>query len=158
MKRLIPAFLILIFWAGCSSDNPPKGILSKADMTELITDMQLIDGYIANLPQDSANRVGAGLYLSAFKKYNTDSARFSKSLKYYSLKPKKLSEIYTDVKTNLDTLEKVEQRRLNAETVEAEKEISRAEKERQDSIKKATRKLKGDSIGRKRPIRPLTVS
>ncbi|MDF3076309.1 MAG: hypothetical protein K0S09_198 [Sphingobacteriaceae bacterium] len=158
MKRLIPGFLILIFWAGCSSDNTPKGIIRKDDMTNLITDLQLVDGYIAGLPQDSANKVGPQLYLSAFKKYNTDSTRFTRSLKYYSLQPKTLSEVYASVKTKLDTLEKVEERRLNAETLKAEKEITKAEKRRQDSIKKANGENKADSILKKRITRPLEIS
>lgn len=151
MKRLILFFFTLILFVQCSSDRVPDGVLAKDQMISLVTDIQLIDGYVANLPTDSSYKVAAGLYLSAFKKYNTDSAEFNRSLKFYSLKPEKLNEIYNEVKTQLDTLQKVDERRLQAEAKRAERESLRKEKRFRDSIAKQQKKGLADSLPK--PIR-----
>ena len=104
-----------------------------------------------------------------FKKYNTDSAGFARSLKYYSGQPKDLKDIYAQVKKNIDKIAKYEQklsdeeRRKNEISFKKQKEklhrdslklaVSKKEKATLDSIMKFSvkrRKPLLDSLNKKK--------
>jgi len=103
MKCLIRLFFVLIFFTGCIFGTP-KGIIHKADMISLLTDMHLVDSYTAMLKQDTIKQLTADLYQSVFNKYHTDSVQFRKSLEYYSRNPEEFSLMYQKVGANLDSL------------------------------------------------------
>lgn len=136
MKRLIPV-LILLFFLSCS-EKLPKGILPKDKMVNLLTDIHVIDGYSMTLMPDSGALKLSSLYQSAFKKYNTDSVQFRKSLEYYTRHPEAIDSMYKAVNRQLDRLEAEENKRLDEEMKKREKAIRDSLK--QDSIKKAKEK------------------
>jgi hypothetical protein len=112
-------FLTAIFLTACGGDKPGKEIIDKREMISLLTDVIIIDGSLYNVTQqpDSLYKYGTGRYLALFKSYNTDSARFNKSFKYYTSKPEDLKDIFDQVLQNLksksDSLNKL-QLKINA--------------------------------------------
>jgi Domain of unknown function (DUF4296) len=106
-------FFVLIFLAACRGNKTPTGILDKERMTNLLTEIHLVDASMYSLYQvpDTLYKYGTGKYLAVFKKYHTDSVQFKKSFKYYSLKPDALSDIYEQITNNLkhksDSLNKI---------------------------------------------------
>ena len=97
--------LFFIFY-GCNSseENLPEGILSQAEMVEIITNIQLIDaaqkevgisGILMGKMQDTS-------YTLIFNKFNTDYVQFDSSLKVYAAHPKLLETIMDDVTLKLN--------------------------------------------------------
>ncbi|TZF84461.1 DUF4296 domain-containing protein [Pedobacter sp. BS3] len=154
MRRLIVLFLLVNFIISCSSDRTPGGIMKQKQMTDLLVDIHLADGYLMQLNTDSANKVAPSLYGTVFKKHGTDSLRFVNSLKYYSEKPDILDTIYKQVSSRIDKMQSEEQkreeekRRKEAAIIARKDSIERVRKA--DSLKKA---IGIDTAGRTR--RPL---
>lgn len=89
------AISIIIF--GCK-DKLPKGIIEAERLQKILYDIHVVDGYISSVPgQDSARKVAASYYKGIYKKFNTDSAQYNRSLNYYYAHPKELSEIYANI-------------------------------------------------------------
>lgn len=142
MKRLIPV-LILLFFLSCS-EKVPEGILPKDRMIGLLTDIHLIDGYSMTLMPDSGALKLPVLYRSAFKKYDTDSVQFRKSMEYYAHHPEELDSMYKAVNQKLKRMEEEENKRLDNEMKKREKAVRDSLK--QDSIKKARAKRKQQEL------------
>ncbi len=108
-------FSVLLFLIACTRNSIPSGIIKEEQMSNLLTDIHIIDGGIYNVMQapDTVYKYGMGKYLATFKKFNTDSAQFRKSFKYYSLHPEILSAMYDKITINLkrktDSLTKINQ-------------------------------------------------
>ena len=99
-KYIILFFSVLTLLCSCSGDDSaPDGILKKSEMVNVLTDVHIVDGGLINISQepDTLYKYGYLKYLAVFKKYNTDSAEFRRSFKYYSLKPSVFSDIYDKV-------------------------------------------------------------
>ncbi len=96
-KYIIVFFSGLLLLFACS--KTPGEILKPDVMANLLTDIHLTDGSMINIPQipDSIYKYGMGSYLQVFKKYNTDSAQFRKSYRYYTYHPDELVNIYDEV-------------------------------------------------------------
>ena len=111
-------------------------------MVQALTDMHIIDGYANTFPTDSAAKKTYALYQSVFKKYNTDSINFKRSIDYYTKKPDQLKQIYVQVTSNIDNLQKAEEKRL-------EDIRKKEEKARQDSLKKVEEKKRKEELQKK---------
>jgi len=98
-KYIILFFLVLTILCSCNSDNAPDGVLKKAAMINVLTEVHIVDGTLISISQapDSLYKYGYQKYSAVFKKYGTDSAEFKRSFKYYSLKPAALTDMYTEV-------------------------------------------------------------
>lgn len=99
-KYIILFFLVLTLLCSCGNDDSaPDGILKKSEMVNVLVDMHIVDGSLINISQepDTLYKYGYPKYLTVFKKYNTDSAEFKRSFKYYSLKPSVFSTMYDKV-------------------------------------------------------------
>ncbi|WP_158992675.1 DUF4296 domain-containing protein [Mucilaginibacter sp. L196] len=99
-KYIILFFLVLTLLCSCGNDDSaPDGILKKSEMVNVLADVHVVDGGLVNISQepDTLYKYGYPRYLAVFKKYNTDSAEFRRSFKYYSLKPSVFSDIYDKV-------------------------------------------------------------
>jgi len=111
-KYIILFFSVSLFLFACKGKDAADGVIEPNIMVNLLTDVHLVDGRLYNYIQnpDSTQKYGGARYLAIFKKYKTDSATFSKSLKYYTTEPDKLLAIYTKVeavlKVKLDSLNK----------------------------------------------------
>lgn len=124
-------FSVLIFLAACSGNKVPDGIIAQDQMTNLLTDIHIVDGSMYNVMQvpDSLYKYGADKYHMVFNKYHTDSVQFKKSFQYYSAHPEKLQAIYEQItiiiKQKSDSVNKLNLDKINKDN-----------KRRQDSLNK----------------------
>lgn len=81
-------------------------MLSESDMSDLMTEVALIDGYLNTLPIDSGKRVMPVLYQNAFRKFNIDSTKFIANLNYYFGNPKANENLYSSVSASLENMER----------------------------------------------------
>jgi hypothetical protein len=102
-KHNILFFLALLFLVACI-DSRSDGIIEQDEMVNLLVDVHIVDGSMYNIDSphaDSLYKYGIDRYVKVFKKHKTDSTQFDKSLKYYSLHPEQLEEMYTVVSQKL---------------------------------------------------------
>ena len=106
-------FFVLIFLIACRGNKTPDGIINQEQMTNLLTDIHIVDGGLYSVTQmpDSLYKYGADKYLMVFKKYHTDSIQFKESFKYYTTNPEKLATMYEQIAKNIkqksDSLNKI---------------------------------------------------
>lgn len=111
MHRLILGLACLFFIAsGCRSERP-EGILPEEVMAEMLSEVHLLDGYISNMPSDSAKKVIDPLYNQLFSKYGLDSVSFTRNVDYYLGNPISTQSTYDRVIENLEEEEKLFLRR-----------------------------------------------
>jgi len=119
-KYIILFFSVLLFLISCKSNNAPAGIINHDHMVSLLTDIHIIDGKLGIIDPapDTLYKYGTGDYSVLFKKYQTDSAQFKKSFKYYVVHSTEMLSIYDQVAKNLkkktDSLTKISQKPVNA--------------------------------------------
>lgn len=101
MQRLNFIIILFFFLFTSCSKQKPKGILSEEDMTELMTEVSLIDAYLNTLPIDSGRKVLPVYYSHAFEKFKLDSAGFIKNIDYYLGNPVLTEKIYTNINKTL---------------------------------------------------------
>lgn len=99
---IISSFLLFL---SCAK-SAPDGIMDEDEMSELLTEVAMIDGYLNTLMIDSAKKVLPVLYGNAFRKYNIDSTQFQKNLQYYLGNPPLAEKVYTQVNNSLKKLER----------------------------------------------------
>ena len=119
-KYIILFFSVTFLLSACKGNKTREAIINHDQMVSLLTEVHIIDGGIYNIPQnpDSLYKYGTGRYVALFKKHHTDTAQFTKSLKYYTTQPVELQAIYDQVLKNLakktDSLTKIQQKQYNA--------------------------------------------
>ena len=86
--------------------SAPDGILDESDMSELLTEVALIDGYLNTLMNDSAKKVMPVLYANAFRKFSIDSTQFQNNLNYYLGNPPLAEKVYSVVYNTLKNYER----------------------------------------------------
>jgi len=102
MKKIMWGLIVAILWFGCKSKTP-DGIIDEERMEAILFDVHIADGYISTIyVQDSARKVAAAYYNGIYKKFDTDSAEYNRSLNYYYQNPEKLQEMYKVISTRLD--------------------------------------------------------
>lgn len=151
MKRLMWGLIGVILGLGCKQ-SLPEGIMEQSKMESILFDMHVVDGYVSSIyVQDSAKKVAAAYYNGIYKKYDTDSARYNKSLTYYYQHPEDLQKIYGSITKRLDNQKKNIQKidslsnvkRLKADSVRIAK-LKKSKKtdtiKKADSVKKAVQK------------------
>jgi hypothetical protein len=106
MQRLLYSIFISFFLILSCAKSKPSGVLSESKITEVLTEVSLVDGYLNSLPSDSAKRVMPVLYDKIFKKYDLDSATFVKNLDFYFGNPNLTDKIYTNVNSKLSNYER----------------------------------------------------
>lgn len=102
-KYIILFFSIIPFLFACKGGNAPDGIIERDRITNLLTEVHIADGTMYSLRQDKDTlyKYGLSKYLYLFKKYDTDSLHFRKSLKFYSSDPAVMLEMYNKILENL---------------------------------------------------------
>jgi len=115
-KHIILLFLVSLFLFSCKGGKTSDQIIDKDRMTQLLTEVHLVDGrmYAVFSSQDSINKYGTSRFDALFKRYHTDSVQFKKSLKYYTTQPVEFQKMYDQIMTNLkkqsDSLLKLQHR------------------------------------------------
>lgn len=121
-------FSVLIFLAACRGNKIPDDVIAQDRMTNLLTDIHIVDGSMYNVMQmpDSLYKYGTDKYQTVFRKYHTDSVQFKKSFQYYASNPEKMQAIYEQItliikqktdsvnKLNLDKINKDNKRRTDS--------------------------------------------
>lgn len=100
MRSLFIALSTGILLLSACSESKTK-ILSEKKMTQLMTEVHLLDGYLATLPIDSSRKIIDTLYVQLFAKYGLDSASFSENLTRYYSDPEKTEKIYDKIHEDL---------------------------------------------------------
>jgi hypothetical protein len=147
MKNILCICALLAIIAGCKS-KIPSGILQPAKVEAVLYDIHISDAFIATLVnQDSAKKVAASYYKGIYKKFDTDSAEYTRSMNFYYAHPEMLNTMYDRVteklKKSKDSLDKIEVKR-QAKIAAAEKKIqAAAEKKKKNSLTKDSLKKPG---------------
>ena len=103
MKKLLPVFVVILFFS-CSQDNKvPGNIIEPVRMQELMWDLFRADAFITNFASkgDTAFKQlkeSVILYRQVFEIHKTNKEEFKKSLDWYQLHPVVMKRI-------LDTLQ-----------------------------------------------------
>jgi hypothetical protein len=101
MKYRILPVIILLFIAGCKN-GVPKNYIQPDEMSKILFDIHMVDSYLNTIPYpDSSKKVGASYYKGIYKKFDIDSALYTRSMNYYADHPDELSEIYKTVTSEL---------------------------------------------------------
>ena len=116
MNATIRNFIWTFFCAGvlslavsCGGEEKPEGILSKAEMVQILEEMYLAEEKINQLalPRDSAKEVFEAMEKKVFEDAIANDSVFQRSFDYYMEHPKDMEMIYTAL---VDTLQLREQR------------------------------------------------
>ncbi|MBS1521694.1 MAG: DUF4296 domain-containing protein [Bacteroidetes bacterium] len=143
-------FSVLIFLAACSSNKTPEGIIPQDKMTNLLTDIHIVDGSMYNVMQlpDSLYKYGTDKYLMVFRKYHTDSLQFKKSFQYYAAHPEKMEAIYEQITATIK-LKSDSVNKLNLD------KINKDNKRRTDSLNKLPKQAQSQSVIKPQPVQPI---
>ncbi len=105
-EKIFILFCLSLFLISCQQGKAPKGIIEKEKMINVMVDFQITDSYLNQIPnQDTMKMQAHTRYNYIFKKYDIDSATFSKSLSYYSRQTEEFNKMFDGV---LDSLNKME--------------------------------------------------
>lgn len=142
MRNFLCFCILLLAFAACKP-GIPKDIIQQEQMTDILYNISLADGYITTLPsQDSAKRISASYYNGIYKKFAVDSALYAKSMNYYYDHPDLLVAMYTKItdKLNKDkvVVAKQDEKRLLAEK---KKKEAAAKKLHADSLQRGLIKV-----------------
>lgn len=106
--RTIYSIILFIFLLGCQDKvtyPKPEGLLSKAEMIDLLYDMHLAVGTsnVQNVHLEKSRN-----YMSlVYEKYNIDSTRFAESNLYYTAHIQEYEEIFEEVERRIGNLQKI---------------------------------------------------
>lgn len=114
MRGLIYVVLVFFFFA-CDNDEVSneqlikEGILPVEDFTDLMTDVQLLEGHL------NTNRVNQvfimdsskNYYKEIFNRYNITQEEYKENLKYYTERPKVLEDVYKKIEEKLVVQERL---------------------------------------------------
>ncbi len=107
MNRLILLIGVMLCYTACNQNTPPKGVVEREKMLDVMVDMQLTDAYLNQVYNTDTMKMQAhSRYNYIFKKFKIDSANFSNSLKYYSKTPTVLDSMFSQVSDSLTRLQK----------------------------------------------------
>lgn len=133
MQRLNFTIILFFFLFASCGKQKPKGVLSEEDMTELMTEVALIDAYLNTLPIDSGRKVMPVFYRNAFDKFKLDSSSFLKNLDYYLGNPVLTEKIYTDINKSLVAKDVVYRRQDSIDNVVVQDSIRHAMRLQRDA-------------------------
>jgi hypothetical protein len=96
-KSFLGIFILVAI--SCSSDQPPKSIMSEGDMINYLIDLHIAEGAVQNLrlKGDSAKVVFTVKEKQLLKEHHITDSVFVDSYNYYVNHPIKLEEIYAAV-------------------------------------------------------------
>jgi len=139
MRRLLWVLAIVFLALGCRPGRP-SDILEPEEMEKILYDIHVVDGYLSTVYiADSARKLGSEYYNGIYKKFDTDSAQYTRSLAYYYKNPEDLEKIYKNISSKIGK----EKSKIDKADSLAQVKIRKA-----DSLKfaKDPKKLKADSL------------
>ena len=119
MRFVLLALISFTFFSCQKALEKPENLLSKKEMTSILTEIYLYKQTPDMIPLSSETAFST--YVSIFKKHNTTKEIFQDSFNYYYTNPKTMQHIYDDVIDNLkDMLTKEQLQQLQNEEKERE--------------------------------------
>lgn len=117
MRRLIWVLGITFLWIGCKP-GMPNDVIKPDKMEKILYDIHVADGYVSTIyVTDSAKKVAASFYKGIYKKFNTDSVQYSKSMAYYNAHTDELGKIYSNISKKLEwqknRMQKIESEKIS---------------------------------------------
>lgn len=103
MLRLLFVIISSIFIISCSKSSS-NNVLAEKEMSALLLEVHLTDGYLSSLSKDSAEKVLPVLYDQIFKKFSIDSTSFATNIAYYMGDPTLVEKVYGDVHKKLQEM------------------------------------------------------
>lgn len=143
MQRCLGTFLLLILFIGCK-EGPPKGVLKKDVMTNVLYEIHLSEGYLFTSAVDSMRQKTADFNEGIYRHYQTDSATVRQSLEYYASRPQILQSIYNDIGARLKTLDE----EMRAAENDRYRSVFVADSIKRAAIADSLRRIELDSIKR----------
>jgi len=142
LNRFILIFLVILTATSCKKLNGPEkptNLISKKKMVAVLIDAKLITS-ASSINKITMRDSGLDLNNYVYKKHNIDSLQFTLSNNYYAFHVNEYEEIYSQVTDSLNAL-KVELKATEA------KEWKEKTKKEADSLAKALKKKKNDTLG-----------
>jgi hypothetical protein len=107
LLRAVKIFAALLVLLGCTGQEPPpEGILSEAQMVEVLVDIHLAEG-IKQTGETTLDRTHleiADMYQSVFDHYGITEAQFRESFDWYSRREVLFDKIYGKVIERLNSM------------------------------------------------------
>ncbi|WP_131536681.1 DUF4296 domain-containing protein [Pedobacter nototheniae] len=152
MRRLIWVLGVTFLWIGCKP-GMPNDVIKPDKMEEILYDIHVADGYVSTIyVTDSAKKVAASFYNGIYKKFNTDSAQYSKSMAYYNAHTDELGKIYANISKKLE-LQKSKMQKIESEKISKLSEAvpTLATDKALKKLKAASKKLKKADTSKIKP-------
>lgn len=101
MKNFLYIAIVFFLLSGCKP-GIPGDLIQPEEMAEVLHDIHIADSYLGmTMRPDSVKIKAAEYYKGIYKKYDIDSATYTKSMAYYQKEPKILNDIYVKVTKEL---------------------------------------------------------
>jgi hypothetical protein len=105
MLKRVPVILLLTCLLACSKEEPVPEHMDKQKMSEVMTDLTLIEAAISAKTGTDPNRnIDSNSRFNIYKQHNISRAFYDSSLSYYSKRPKEFKEVYDLVLERLDKM------------------------------------------------------
>lgn len=115
MKRFFAIIIASISFYACKP-GIPKDVIQRDKMEKVLYDIHAVDGYIGTLSKpDSAKKVASSYYKGVYKKFDIDSATYTKSLNYYFNRPDLLNKMYENIGKQFEAERKRNDKRIDLE-------------------------------------------
>ncbi len=100
MLRFFLLATIIIFFAGCSADEPeiPDGIVARDSMVTLLAEVHIAEATLIKSGSKGLDITIKSAYLQdVLNNAGVDTARFLQSFDFYSTQPEMFAEMYEEV-------------------------------------------------------------
>jgi hypothetical protein len=104
LARKIKLFFVFgMILMACNRNKVPDNVVPKDKIVNVLVDMHLADAVLSRVSnQDTMLMMASSKYYFIFKKYGIDSAKFTRSLKYYNYQPDEFAKLYAQVVDSLN--------------------------------------------------------
>lgn len=159
MKRIIIIFSFFVLVSACGQ-SVPSGIIKQDKMEHILYDVHVVDGYVSMVyPADLSKKTASAYYSGIYKKFDTDSVQFKRSLAYYSKNPDVLEKMYKRISARLNAQKKYIAKRdsINLRKTIVADSIKLRAKVKKDSLDLVKKKIT-DSLEKKKAIKkPIVI-
>ena len=113
MVRKFSFVFMLLYLVSCYTENkpevnPPDKLMPEAMIVDVLTDLQLAEGIIANQRSGKTSPTKEfkdSLYQIIFDRYDITSSELNENLDYYNSDPEHMEKIYEEVLSRLSQKE-----------------------------------------------------
>ncbi len=115
MKNIFAIIIICSLLYACKP-GVPDDVIQPDKMEKVLLDIHIVDGYIGAQPKpDTVKIIASSYYKGIYKKFDIDSATYTRSLNYYYNNPDVLTKMYEYVMKELEKKRKENDKRIETE-------------------------------------------